>query len=129
MAIRGRKFTITPTRRSVIIPLLEKQHTISTIATLYGVNYKTMSKALKRAGIDPNDYRKVGIANLKARVFDRLEKIDDHKDYANTAIKVLDRYDPDLNIKESDSCVSDDTGSSSSSDEDIKKKILIELEG
>jgi len=125
MAIKGRKFSITPIRKSNIIPLLERQHTIETLATLYGVTRKTMSRALKAAKIDPDAYRRQGMANVKAKMMERLENIDKDKDYVDMSLRVLDKYG---SILDDDDAVSSTTGSKDKI-KDAAMKIMVELDG
>jgi len=114
-------FNITPTRKPIVVELLKKQHTIGTLATSFGVTDKTMSKALKKAGIVPARYRQVGIANIKSRMFERLETVDKDKDYVELAMKLVDKYDTeDTNIPKS-------TGSDKKLNASIQLAILAEL--
>ncbi len=117
----GTSWNITPNRKVMIMDMLKRQHTIGSIATNYGVNVKTITKALKKAKIDHKAVRLSGIADVKATMFKRLELIDKDKDYVDASMKVLDRYDN-----------TDDTTTGSStaakSTKDIAAKILEELQ-
>ena len=123
----GKRWTVTANRKAIIINMLKKQHSIKTLATSFGINEKTMSKALKKAGINPNDYKQLGIYELRHRMLERLEMIDDHKDYANVAVKVLDRYDPDVNKINTSNALGSKNEVTIKSDKDIKMQILQEL--
>ena len=90
---KGKSWTITPSRKVMIMDMLKRQHTLQTIATNYGINVKTITKALKVSKIDWKAVRLSGIADVKATMFKRLEKIDKDKDYCDVALKVLDKYD------------------------------------
>ncbi len=118
---KGTSWNITPNRKVMIMDMLKRQHTLQTIATNYGVNTKTIAKAMKAAKIDHKAVRLSGIADVKATMFKRMELIDKDKDYVDAAIKVLDRYD-----------VTDaaDTGSSTSgaAAKDAVAKIMEELQ-
>ena len=114
------KFNVTAIRKPIVISMLEKQHSVSTLATSFGVSDKTMRKALKSAGIDPKSYRRCGMARLKQTMFERLEMIDKDKDYTELALKVLDRYETT-----DDSSTS--IGSTTKTSKDISKQILDEL--
>ena len=120
MAKAPRKWTITPNRKAIVIAMLEKQHTISTLATSFGLTEKTMSKALKRAGIEPAKYRQSGIANIRSRMFERLETVDKDKDYVELAMKLVDKYEVN-----DEAVVS--TGSNKKLNTSIQLKILAEL--
>ena len=121
MAVKGKKWTITPNRKVTIMTMLERQHTLETIATAFGITDDTLRKAFKRAGIKWDRVRATGIKNVRAKMLERMEKIDKDKDYCEVAIKVLDRYDN-----------TDDTTTGSStaakSTKDIAAKILEELQ-
>ncbi len=121
MATSGKKFTITSARKTIVIPLLEKQHTIGTLATSFGVTEKTMSKALKAAKIDPKQYRRKGISDIKSRMFERLETVDKDKDYVELALKIVDKYD----TEEPEA----DEGSGAKSVDTITAKIMLEMTG
>jgi len=113
-------FNITPARKSIVVAMLEKQHTIGTLATSFGVTDKTMSKALKKAGIIPAKFRQVGIANVKSRMFERLELVDKDDKYVELAMKIVDKYDVDDEVHTI-------TGSSSKSVDSITAKIMLEM--
>ena len=118
---KGHKWTLTNTRKVMIIDMLKKQYTISSIATEFGVSQKTISKALKNEKMNWKAIRKSGIDSLRSRMFSRLEDIDDPKDYVNSCMKVLDKYDTDVEV---------DTIDSNSSKDKVKEaanKILEEL--
>ncbi len=114
-------FNITPTRMPIVVAMLEKQHTIGTLATSFGVTDKTMSKALKNAKIDPAKYRRKGISDIKSRMFERLETVDKDKDYVELAMKLVDKYD------DNDDVVPKSTGSDKKLNASIQAKILLEL--
>ncbi len=114
-------FNITPNRKVIVIGLLEKQHTIGTLATSFGVTDKTMSKALKKASINPAKFRRKGISDIKSRMFERLELVDKDDKYVELAMKIVDKYDVDDEVHTI-------TGSSNKKlNADIQLKILAEL--
>ncbi len=121
MAKAPHKWSVTATRKGIIIKMLEKQHTIGTLATSFGVTEKTMSKALKAAKIDPKQYRRKGISDIKSRMFERLETVDKDKDYVELALKIVDKYD----TEEPEA----DEGSGAKSVDTITAKIMLEMTG
>ena len=113
-------FNITPPRRKIVLAMLEKQHTIGTLATSFDVTEKTMSKALTKAGIVPAKFRQTGIANLRSRMFDRLELIVKDKDYVDLAFKIVDKYETPVD----DGADDDTTGSKV---DDVLARIKLEI--
>ena len=122
MAVQGnKKFSITPNRKAVIVQMLQKQHTINTLALAFGITRKTMSKALKRAKIDADTYRVNGMANVRSRMFERLEDVDKDDKYVELSLKVLDKYGSILEDADTD------TDGSTAKIKNIAKEIMNEL--
>ena len=116
---KGKSWTLTANRKALLIDMLRKQYTLQSCATEFGISVKLLNKQLKINKLDWKSYRRAGICDLRKRVFERLDDIDDPKDYVNAGMKVLDRYDTHIED------VSDN--SIGSKDSDIKSKILMEL--
>ncbi len=123
MAKAPHKWTITPNRKVIILDMLEKQHTLGTIATSYGITPKTLTKALKRAKIEPTDLKRKGMADIKAKMLQRLATIDRDDKYVEMSLKVLDKYGHILDEGETLTTA----GSSKKLNADIQLKILAEL--
>ena len=123
MAKAPHKWTITPNRKVIILDMLEKQYTLGTIATSYGITPKTLTKALKRAKIEPTDLKRKGMADIKAKMLQRLATIDRDDKFVEMSLKVLDKYG---HILDGDDDKSIDTKKRANS---IRAEILLELDG
>ena len=117
---KGYKWHLTDERREKIISLLKQQHTIKSIAQLYGVKDETISKALKKAGIDWRAVKESGIATLRSTVFASVFQIDDPAEKVRAGMSFLKRYD-----NEQVDTVERETVSA----DEIARKIMEELSG
>ncbi len=112
----GVSWNLTDKRRVDVLEMLKKQWTLGGIAIHYGISVKTISKQLKKHKINYKEVKMSGISMVRARLYDDLTMIDDHKDRAVVAMKYLDKYD-----KEEEVAVVP------VSDDDVVAKIMLEL--
>jgi len=110
----------TDLRRVEVLEMLKKQWTVGALAGYYGINVKTFSKAIKKAGIDWRAVRLSGIGMVRSRLYDDITMIDEPKDRAVVALRYLERYDreEEVEVEESDT----------SNVDSITLRIMAELE-
>ena len=118
---RGTSFTMTPKRRAKMTDMLRNQYSVGSIATEFGISYKFLIKLFKKEKMDHKAIRMSGLNTLRADIFRSIGSIDDDAKRVKAGLEFLDRYP----IQDDE--VDDEVKAVGSSDEDIAKKILLEL--
>ncbi len=110
---------ITDKRKVDVTEMLKRQWTLASVAGHYGIASKTLSKALKAAGVDWKAVRMSGISLVRARLYDDITMIDLPRDRALVALKYLERYDREE--------VEDDSGDDVVDVDLVTAKIMLEM--
>ena len=114
---KGHAWNLTADRLKLSLKMLNKQHTVSSIAIHFGIKHSVFSAKLVECGVDAAAIRNSGRLNMKAMVFTSVMNIKDDAKRADAGLKFLTQYPVDVD----DAIVAvDDT-------EDIKREILNEL--
>jgi len=88
----GKEFRLTDKRRRDIISMLKKQWTVSGIAVQYGISHKTLSRLLKKEGIDVKAVKMSGLYALKAKTYEAIDEIDEADKRVNAGLSFLKQY-------------------------------------
>jgi hypothetical protein len=115
---KGKSWTLTDRRRGIVLDMLKRQHTLQSIAGYFGVGLKLITKVLRAEGINWREERLNGLANLRAKMFERLDNIDRDDRFVDLSLKVLDKYDV---------AVEEVVDNSTPTDSAVAAKILKEL--
>jgi len=119
----GHKWSLTANRKMLIIDMLKKQYTLSSIAAEFGVSQETISKALKKDKINWKAIRMSSLNRLRAEVYESIYKIDDDSKRVKAGLEFLDRYP----IQEDEDEDEDNGSSKGDVIKDAANKILEEL--
>jgi hypothetical protein len=118
---KGTSFNMTEKRKARAIDMLRNQYSVGSIATEFGIGYKTLLGLFKKEKMDHKAIRMSGLNTLRADTFRSIGVIKDDSKRVKAGLEFLDRYP----IQDDE--VDDEVKDSGNSDEDIAKKILLEL--
>lgn len=118
---RGKSWTLTDRRRDEVVRMLMAQHSLTSIAHHFGINYETLRRKVAEEGIDINEVKLMGIASLRAKLYNTIDDIDDPVDKMREGLRYLKQYDKEQVMTENPMSVT------IKSDREIASEIANEL--